>query len=71
MTATAQEHLDEAQRYATKVLNDWKKIHDEIEEIGTVDTRPNTYYDTVEEALKHQNTIKTLETNLTIKVRRN
>jgi DNA repair exonuclease SbcCD ATPase subunit len=67
MTQKAQEHLDEAQRYATKVLNDWKKIHDEIEEIGTVEARPNTYYDTVEEALKHQNTIKTLETNLTIK----
>jgi DNA repair exonuclease SbcCD ATPase subunit len=67
LTNKAQEHLDEAQRYATKVLNDWKKIHDEIEELGAVDARPNTYYDTVEEALKHQNTIKTLETNLTIK----
>ncbi len=67
LTAKAQEHLDEAERYATKVLNDWKKIYDEIEEIGTVDSRPNTYYDTVEEALKHQNNLKTLETNLTIK----
>jgi DNA repair exonuclease SbcCD ATPase subunit len=67
LTSKAQENLDEAQRYATKVLNDYYKIHKEIEEIGTVDTRPNTYYDTVEEALKHQNNLKTLETNLTIK----
>lgn len=67
LTAKAQENLDEAQAYATKVLNDFYKITKEIEEIGAVDTRPNTYYDTVEEALKHQNTIKTLETNLTIK----
>jgi DNA repair exonuclease SbcCD ATPase subunit len=67
MTATAQAHLDEAQAYATKVLNDYYKITKEIDEIGLIETRPNTYYDTVEEALKHQNTIKTLETNLTIK----
>ena len=67
LTAKAQENLSDAETYATKVLNDFYKITKEIEEIGTVDTRPNTYYDTVEEALKHQNTIKTLETNLTIK----
>ena len=67
MTSKAQEHLEEAQRYATKVLNDWKKIHDEIESIGEQGDRPTTYYDTVEEALKHQNNLKTLETNLTIK----
>ena len=67
MTATATAHLEEAQAYATKVLNDYYKITKEIEEIGAVSTRPDTYYDTVEEALKHQNTIKTLETNLTIK----
>lgn len=67
MTATAQGHLDEAQRYATKVLNDWTKINDEIEALGEAVVMPDTYYDTVEEALKHQNNLKTLETNLTIK----
>jgi DNA repair exonuclease SbcCD ATPase subunit len=67
MTATAQQHLDDAQSYATKILNDFYKITKEIDEIGTVEDRPNTYYDTVEEALKHQNNLKTLETNLTIK----
>ena len=67
MTDTATKHLEEAQSYSTKLLNDIYKITKEIDEIGTVDVRPDTYYDTVEEALKHQNTIKTLETNLTIK----
>jgi DNA repair exonuclease SbcCD ATPase subunit len=64
MTKKAQENLDEAQRYATKLLNDWKKIHDEIEEIGEILQRPNTYYDTIEEALKHQNNVKSLENQL-------
>lgn len=64
MTQKAQENLDEAQRYATKLLNDWKKIHDEIEEIGEILQRPNTYYDTIEEALKHQNNVKSLENQL-------
>ena len=67
MTAKAQEHLDEAQRYATKVLNDWNKIRAEIDEIGDINGRPTTYYDTLEEALKHQNNLKTLENQLTIK----
>jgi len=66
MTATAQKHLDEAQQYADKVAADLKKI---VDELGHGDTlaRPDTYYDTVEEALKHQNNLKTLETNLVIK----
>ena len=67
MSAEAQTNLDEAQRYATKILNDWKKIHDEITEIGVIGIRPNTYYDTVEAALKHQNNLKTLEAQLLIK----
>jgi DNA repair exonuclease SbcCD ATPase subunit len=67
MTAQAQKHLDEAQAYCTKLMNDWKKVHDEIEEIGEVAARPNTYYDTLEQALKHQNNLKTLETQLTVR----
>ncbi len=67
MTAQAQKHLDEAQAYCTKLMNDWKKVHDEIEEIGEVAARPNTYYDSLEQALKHQNNLKTLETQLTVR----
>ena len=67
MTASAQGHLDEAKKYFDKVTKDRAKIQAEIEAVGELTTRPDTYYDTVEQALKHQNNLKTLETNLTIK----
>ena len=67
MTATAQSHLDEAQKYLDKVTADLSKIQKEITSIGELSTKPITYYDTVEEALKHQNNLQTLETQLTIK----
>ena len=66
MSATATKHLAEAQKYADKVAADLKKITDEIG-ADTELVKPNTYYDTVEEALKHQNNLNTLETQLTIK----
>jgi DNA repair exonuclease SbcCD ATPase subunit len=67
MTEEATLHLAEAQKYLDKVTVDLAKIVKELEAIGDINGRPNTYYDTVEEALKHQNTIHTLETQLTIK----
>ena len=67
MSATAQQHLDEAQKYYDKIQADLATIQTDIAAVGELTTRPNTYYDTVEEALKHQNNLKTLETNLTIK----
>jgi len=67
MTAEATTHLAEAQRYFDKVAADTVKITREITAIGEVAARPNTYYDTVEQALKHQNNLKSLETQLTIK----
>ena len=66
MSATATKHLAEAQKYSDKVAADLKKITDEIG-ADTELVKPNTYYDTVEEALKHQNNLNTLETQLTIK----
>ena len=66
MTAVAKGHLEEAQKYANKIAADLKKIVDEIGD-GDTPERPTTYYDTLEEALKHQNNLKTLETQLTIK----
>ena len=68
MTATAQAHLDEARKYLDKVTRDLAKINTEIAALGEVTTRPNTYYDSVEQALKHQNNLSSLETSLTIKV---
>jgi len=67
MTATAQGHLDEANKYLTKVTTDLAKIVAELADIGDINGRPNTYYDSLEEALKHQNTIHTLENQLTVR----
>jgi len=67
MMAEANKHLTEANTYHDKVIADLNKISIEISAIGEVNTRPNTYYDTVEQALKHQNNLKTLETQLTVK----
>jgi len=67
MTAEATKHLEEAQKYFDKVTADTVKITKEITAIGEVAARPETYYDTVEQALKHQNNLKSLETQLTIK----
>ena len=67
MSTTANMHLVEAKKYFDKVTSDLKKISKEIAGIGEVTGRPNTYYDTVEQALKHQNNLKTLETQLTVK----
>jgi DNA repair exonuclease SbcCD ATPase subunit len=67
MTAEATRHIEEAQKYLDKVNTDLAKITSEIALIGEVTARPETYYDTVEQALKHQNNLKTLETQLTVK----
>jgi DNA repair exonuclease SbcCD ATPase subunit len=67
MTADAQAHLAEAKKYYDKVTKDLAKIRKEIEDIGTVPAKPVTYYDSLEQALKHQNNLKTLETQLTIR----
>ena len=67
METEAQKHLEEAQTYATKVLTDHNKLTKEIDEIGELGPAPDTYYDTVEAALKHQNNLKSLENQLVTK----
>jgi len=67
MSTQATLHLAEAQKYFDKITQDRNKIQTEIDTIGELNTRPDTYYDSVEQALKHQNNLKTLETQLTIK----
>ena len=67
MTAEAHVHLDESCKYRDKISTDLAKIQTEISALGEVSARPATYYDTVEQALKHQNNLKTLETQLTVK----
>ena len=67
MTTEASRHLVEANTYHDKIQADLGMILQEIGLIGELTQRPNTYYDTVEQALKHQNNLKSLETQLEIK----
>ena len=67
MTGIAQGHLDEANKYLTKVTTDLNKILAEITGLGELDAPAQTYYETVEEALKHQNNLKTLEQQLEVR----
>jgi DNA repair exonuclease SbcCD ATPase subunit len=67
MTAVAEENLLEANKYHEKIKADLSKIQAEISTMGELTTRPKTYYDTIEEALKHQNNLKTLENQLSTK----
>jgi DNA repair exonuclease SbcCD ATPase subunit len=71
MSAEANRHLAEANTYHDKVVADLAKIVKEISVIGEVNARPDTYYDIVEQALKHQNNLKTLETQLQVKAGEN
>ena len=67
MKATAEKNLIDSKTYLEKLTVDFTNLTKEIEEIGDISARPDTYYDTVEAALKHQNNLKTLETQLTIR----
>ena len=64
MTAFANKNLKEATTYFNKVTADLEKINKELTAIGDINGRPKTYYDTLEEALKHQNNLTTLESQL-------
>jgi DNA repair exonuclease SbcCD ATPase subunit len=64
LTVQAQTHLTETKTYFTKVTADFEKILKEIEDIGTLGARPNTYYDTEAEALGHKNNLANLEKNI-------
>ena len=64
MTATAEKNLTDAVAYLDQVSTAFTSVLNELNEIGDINGRPKTYYDTVEEALKHQNNLTTLEQGL-------
>ena len=64
---TATQHLLESQKYCDKVSNDYTKICNELSKFVVIDKRPDTYYDTLEQALKHQSNFKSLDQQLEVK----
>ena len=64
MTATAEKNLSDAYIYLQSLSDSYSTIVTELEDIGDINGRPKTYYDTLEEALKHQNNLTSLESAL-------
>ena len=61
MQVLAQKNLDDANIYLKNISNNYQQIIQELDQIGDINGRPDTFYDTVEEALKHQNNLTGLE----------
>jgi DNA repair exonuclease SbcCD ATPase subunit len=61
MQSVAKKNLDDAQTYLKGIAENYTNVVQELETIGDINGRPITFYDTVEEALKHQNNLSSLE----------
>jgi DNA repair exonuclease SbcCD ATPase subunit len=64
MTSSAEKNLADAVVYLQGVSDSYASVLQELETIGDINGRPKTYYDTLEEALKHQNNLTSLEAAL-------
>ena len=64
MTTVAEKNLEDAFTYLQGVSDGYATVTQELEQIGDINGRPKTYYDSIEEALKHQNNLASLETTL-------
>jgi len=64
LLSLAENNLVDAHKYYEKVSDEIERINDEISDIGVIPSRPKTYYDSVEEALTHQNNFQTFLSQL-------
>lgn len=64
MTSSAEKNLEDAVAYLESISDSYATVLQELETIGDINGRPKTYYDTLEEALKHQNNLTSLEAAL-------
>ena len=67
MTALAEKNLADAVTYLQGISDSYASIIQELEEIGDINGRPSTYYDSLEQALKHQNNLESLQNALGIR----
>jgi DNA repair exonuclease SbcCD ATPase subunit len=64
MTVTAVTNFEESYEEFNRVLAELNQILADIAAVNMSDVKPATYYSTLEEALKHQNNLATLEQQL-------
>jgi DNA repair exonuclease SbcCD ATPase subunit len=67
MTAEANQHRADAGTYYDKVKADLEAVQAGLKEIGELAKPPNTFYETIEEALGHKNNLSNLEKALEAK----
>ncbi len=64
MLIEATNNFEDANTYALKINQDYDLVVIEIESIGTLPRKPDTFYDTEAEATAHQSNLLNLKTNL-------
>jgi DNA repair exonuclease SbcCD ATPase subunit len=69
MTALAEKNLADSLTYLQKVSEDYARILEELEQIGDINGRPTTYYETLTEALGHRNNLANLMSELEKRVK--
>ena len=67
LSEAASKNLSDAQKYYDKVVSDYETNSTEIDSLGSLDQPVNTFYDTIEQALTHQNNLQSLTAQLNIK----
>lgn len=67
MTAVVEKNLEDAESYLKSVSDSYATIISELDDIGDINGRPKTYYDSLEQSLKHQNNLASLETALSLR----
>jgi DNA repair exonuclease SbcCD ATPase subunit len=64
MIKSAEKNLADADTYLSKVAGDLKLIIKELDGIGDINGRPNTFYDTLNEAYNHRSNLESLGVQL-------
>ncbi len=68
MKKSAEKNLSDATTYMSKVANDLEVILKELDTIGDINGRPQTFYDTLNEAFNHRTNLESLGTQLSSKL---
>ena len=61
MITVAQKNLDDAYVFLQGISDSYAIVIQELDSIGDINGRPQTFYDTLGEALRHQNNLNSLE----------
>jgi DNA repair exonuclease SbcCD ATPase subunit len=64
MISTAEKNLKDSDTYLSKISDDLKSINKELETIGDINGRPETFYESLNEAYNHRSNLDNLASQL-------